>query len=155
MYPHRKKSQGVRSGDLGGQSRWCSNLFERPCIYIYIYIYIYICASGIKLWNYVTSKFGGTPFWGRTALIIDYLYYWRLLPSSWLSESWVGVISYMQSSAKVTLYVELVASSVRWLLHRSVCCLTCRLTAYNSTVIPDVLTVLHIPKTYRLFISED
>jgi len=28
-YPHRKKSQGVRSGDLGGQS---SNLFERPCI---------------------------------------------------------------------------------------------------------------------------
>jgi len=31
-YPHRKKSQGVRSGDLGGQSR-CSNLFERPCIF--------------------------------------------------------------------------------------------------------------------------
>ena len=30
--PHRKKSQGVRSGDLGGQSRRCSNLFERPCI---------------------------------------------------------------------------------------------------------------------------
>ena len=28
-YPHRKKSQSVRSGDLGGQS---SNLFERPCI---------------------------------------------------------------------------------------------------------------------------
>ena len=28
-YPHRKKSQGVRSGDLGGQS---SNLFGRPCI---------------------------------------------------------------------------------------------------------------------------
>jgi len=31
-YPHRKKSQGVMSGDLGGQSRRCSNLFERPCI---------------------------------------------------------------------------------------------------------------------------
>ena len=31
-YPHRKKSQGVRFGDLGGQSRRCSNLFERPCI---------------------------------------------------------------------------------------------------------------------------
>ena len=31
--PHRKKSQGVRSGDLGGQSRRCSNLFERPYIY--------------------------------------------------------------------------------------------------------------------------
>ena len=31
-YPHRSKSQGV-SGDLGGQSRRCSNLFERPCIY--------------------------------------------------------------------------------------------------------------------------
>ena len=26
------KSQGVRSGDLGGQSRRCSNLFERTCI---------------------------------------------------------------------------------------------------------------------------
>ena len=33
-YAHRKKSQGVRSGDLGGQSRRCSNLFERPCIYV-------------------------------------------------------------------------------------------------------------------------
>ena len=31
-YPHRKKSQDVRSGDLGGQGRRCSNLFERPCI---------------------------------------------------------------------------------------------------------------------------
>ena len=49
MYPHRKKSQGLRSGDLGGQSRRCSNLFERPCIYIYIYTYththigLYMC----------------------------------------------------------------------------------------------------------------
>ena len=31
---YRKKSQGVRSGDLGGQSRRCSNLFERPCIIV-------------------------------------------------------------------------------------------------------------------------
>ena len=31
--PIGKKSQGVRSGDLGGQSTSCSNLFERPCIY--------------------------------------------------------------------------------------------------------------------------
>ena len=31
---HRKKSQGVRSGDLGGQSRRCSNLFERPCMWV-------------------------------------------------------------------------------------------------------------------------
>ena len=35
-YPHRKKSQRVRSGDLGGQSRRCSKLFERPGICVYI-----------------------------------------------------------------------------------------------------------------------
>jgi len=40
-YPHRKKSQGVRSGDLGGQSRWCSNLFERSCISVQWYLYIH------------------------------------------------------------------------------------------------------------------